>query len=368
MSLIALLLSLVLERFFALLPDRGAGGVPDRVADDPLPDADLDLLDDELAPSPVRGPETDGDLPGALPRAHPLHPVAMRVIEWVTARRLDEGRPELGWIGWSGIVLAPALVAGILQSLFAQAGLGGWLLVLALHVAVLYGCVLVGRFHRRFARLELLASAGDRAQCEALVRAWYDDSARLDRAGGAGPDSTLAESTPSATPIDRLALQLPVMDAYRDIFAPLFWYLLLPGASGPLAYLFARFAAQRCGGLAVAGLALLDWLPSRAAAIVFALAGRFDDAMLGLRAAHAMGRRLGPGAPVQQALLLASAGGSLGTDLLDPASRQRLAEQAPEFDVVAEAPTLAQVGALRALLVRVGFICGGFYLLFALVP
>ena len=78
--------------------------------------------------------------------------------------------------------------------------------------------------------------------------------------------------------------------ANRRIFAVLFWFLLL-GPSGAMLYRFSRHIARLAQehtrpllvGPTAGALWLLDWLPARATAAGYALAGCFEGAVSGWR-------------------------------------------------------------------------------------
>ncbi|MGE0310911.1 MAG: hypothetical protein AB7P21_04720 [Lautropia sp.] len=375
-------------------PAGGAGGVDASAADasrgtraevrtrDDATDDEVDAdLDDLLARMADETPEPDpfGELPPApplpldpdlasrarmqddraafVPTSHPWFAPVSRLVDWATPEAIDEtDAPPMGWGGWCIVVGLPAAAVVTAQWVLSGFGALGVLAVLALHVWVLWHGVLAGRLRRRLDRLFVLAGTLDddahaARQVAAVVGRWVPPSG-----GTAAPARDERE-------IARLALSSPLLDAYRDVFAPLFWYLLLPGASGPVLTWCARVAASRRGGVAFAGLRLLDWLPLRLAAFGFALGGRFDDAVFGLRSSHAAAgaevaidhasfdARPDPGAD-QRLMLLPAAGGALGVDILDEASRQRLRAASADVATDAVEPTLARVAAVRALLMR----------------
>jgi adenosylcobinamide-phosphate synthase len=276
------------------------------------------------------------------------------------------------------MLLVPAVVIWVLQGLLESLGGIGSLLLLALHAVVLYLTVPMGRLVRRLDRLGLLAAAGERAAMREMVSRWSVEDRRgavATHASGAAPRAVtpLKGSLSGSLVAARSTFALPVLDAYRDVFAPLFWYVLL-GPAAPVAYGFARLAAERRTGVARRALYWIDWVPSRLAAASLAFAGRFDDAMLGLRAGHDASRVRpidSPGkrrqAQALQLLLLPAAGGALGIRLTDPAVEEALRDASPDHDPPEAAPTPAGFPALRALLGRTAMIWGGLWLLVHLV-
>ncbi len=365
-------------------PSEGArtvdGGAPEGI--DPLADPLNDPLTDPLTDS-LTVPIGSG-----LSASNPLWRLADRLLEWVA----PAAAPAPGWVGWGLMLIVPALAIALLQQLFEGMGMLGGLLVLLLNVAVLYLAVPAGRLVRRLQSMAMLAAASEKAALRDLISRWLidrpDPAIVHGRSGGrptgevaaatmmapepAGATSAAVRLGPAAA--DRLVFALPVIDGYRDVFAPLFWYVLL-GPAAPIAYGFARLTAERREGLARRALLWIDWIPSRLAAASLAFAGRFDDAMLGLRAGHDAASlwqadsSMAPRPPVQalQLLLLPAAGGAIGVRLTDDAIEQSLRDASPEHEAPDAPPSPAAFAALRALLGRVGMIWGGLWLLAHLV-
>lgn len=359
---------------------------------DAAPPESPPLIDADLA---ARAAMQD-DRAAFIAPAHPWFGPVASLVDWATPEAIDTAdRPPMAWGGWWLVVLAPAVLLWIAQLMLATLGWLGAFGVLLLHVWVLWHGVLAGRLHRRLDRLFELVSARDddadvRASAGVLVRRWVSRAevsasgngkatltAGTIPSGAASGAATAAEAaaatastaateaaaTAEGREIARLGLSLPVLDAYRDVFAPIFWYLLLPGASGPLMIWCARVAAARRGGVAANGLRMLDWLPIRLAAFGFALAGRFDDAVFGLRSSHAAASaaadRAGPDDPAagQRLMLLPAASGSLGIDLLDETTRQWLKEASADVAAEYAEPELGKLAAVRSLLIR----CAGIW-------
>ena len=78
--------------------------------------------------------------------------------------------------------------------------------------------------------------------------------------------------------------------AQREVFGVVFWFVVLPGPCGPVLYrlaaeLEARWgrradeALEPFGRFARRAFVTLDWIPARLAAIGFAIAGNFEDAI-----------------------------------------------------------------------------------------
>jgi adenosylcobinamide-phosphate synthase len=100
----------------------------------------------------------------------------------------------------------------------------------------------------------------------------------------------------SSDEVARLAIERGLVDAYRQVFAVLFWFLVLPGPAGAVLYRAAVLLAGEWkanapddttpllrprgefGRPAQALLGLLDWVPVRLTALSFAIVGDFEDA------------------------------------------------------------------------------------------
>src|SRR5690606_19489766 len=136
---------------------------------------------------------------------------------------------------------------------------------------------------------------------------------------------------------------------------PLFWYILLPGVTGPVLYRAAELLARRWSRPVVEGASrieepygmfadrafrVIDWLPARLSAAGFAIVGNFEDAVYCWRGAVASGT-----SSDSRALLLASGGGALGVRIAEPALEARWSEGDQGFEPQGAEP---DAGALRS--------------------
>jgi adenosylcobinamide-phosphate synthase len=135
--------------------------------------------------------------------------------------------------------------------------------------------------------------------------------------------------------VARLAIERGLVDAYRQVFAPIFWFVVLPGPAGAVLYRAVALLAEEWkapspgveptapvasrgefGRPARKLLAILDWIPVRLTALAFAVVGDFEDAVLCWRTqAHRWAKQEG-GLPI--GILLASGSGALGVQLGGP--------------------------------------------------
>jgi membrane protein required for beta-lactamase induction len=387
MGLIALIFSVVVDAIWPLrgrpqdLPlNRQAGDPPiagvaaDPDAADLLADPPYDPLVDPLV-DPAVDPlvEAGVDVPRA-PAAevrHAVHPLlrhALRLVDWVAvdepamASRASVVRSKPRQVsapGWLAIVGIPTALVAVAEALLGS--IAGFL-VFALHVAVLYLTVGLGAFHRQFSELQLLVGAGEEASARVVLARWIG--------AGSAPAVDLRQSTPfergdaGSTALASAAASQSVLAAYRDVFAPLFWYVVLPGAVGPVLYLFARFAACHSYSFARAAYCWIDWIPMRLVSLVFALVGRFEDTMYCLRVVSPLRVPVEADPYLHQRLvLLPVAGGALGLRLADAGVDHHLRTHAPDLDLPGVEPDPASLRSISGLLLRSAVVATGAWLL-----
>lgn len=135
--------------------------------------------------------------------------------------------------------------------------------------------------------------------------------------------------------VARIAIERGLVEAYRQVFAVLFWFLVLPGPAGAVLYRAVARLAQEWSeaprgedltpidrereafGMPVRRLlALLDWIPVRLTAIAFAAVGDFEDAVASWRTQAAGWAREEGGRAM--GIVLASGAGALGVVLGGP--------------------------------------------------
>jgi len=227
----------------------------------------------------------------------------------------NAGERRHGAIGW--LLLATALlgVVALLEWLLAEIHP---LAVFCLHVAVLYYTLGFRQFSHAFTQVQLALAAGDLAQARRVLDDWLG----REQPGFAVGDAPVGE-------ICRLSISHALVASHRHVFGPLFWYVLLPGAIGPVLYRLAEMLArrwaepgERYGDFAHNAYRWIDWLPIRLTAAGFAIVGSFEDAVYAWRGAVAVGT-----GDDQRALLLAAGGGALGLRIADPALEARWTQE-----------------------------------------
>ena len=128
---------------------------------------------------------------------------------------------------------------------------------------------------------------------------------------------------PEAGLVAKLAAEHALRDAHHGTFAPLFWFLVLPGPLGIVLYPLALRAARSWehivegderdfGWFAARAFHVIDWIPQRLTAFVFAIVGDFEDALFCWRSQAGLWLR------PEEGIVLASGAGALGVRLGDP--------------------------------------------------
>jgi adenosylcobinamide-phosphate synthase len=231
-------------------------------------------------------------------------------------RRLNGGTAQQGVVAAAAALLPPVLIAAVV---FWIVDVLNPLLGLLWNVAILYLLMGFRRFSHAYSNVAAALNAGDLNGARRALAAWH---------GG-----TTAEY--GTNDIARLSIERGLVDSYRQVFATLFWFTVLPGPAGAVLYRAAALLAEEWRG-DVAGtdttpiararevfgaparrlLWLLDWIPVRLTALSFAIVGDFEDAAYCWRTqAKAWAAQDGG---TTAGILLASGGGALGIQLGGP--------------------------------------------------
>lgn len=296
-----------------------------------------------------------------------LHRTAT-VLADAARKRLGE---PIGWILLVGLaVLAVWLLDGRLRQEYP-------VVVFVLHVVILYDTIGFRRLGHAFARIRSALVAEEPGIARSELEAWLAgvDATRVDREGSA-PGTDHGASTPdtdhdgsilgadrddaaSEPELCRKAAGAALIAMHRHLFAPLFWYLLLPGVAGPVLYRLCAFLDQHWStararpdaslpaAIAARAFYWIDWPAVRFSAAGFAIMGNFEDVLYSWRAAVAAGT--GDDA---QALLLAAGSGALGVRLADTALEARWAVAEPSFEYAAAPPDARTLRAVVSLIWR----------------
>jgi adenosylcobinamide-phosphate synthase len=138
--------------------------------------------------------------------------------------------------------------------------------------------------------------------------------------------------------ISRITIEMGLIHSHRDMLGIIVCFVLLPGPLGPMLYRLAELLRNRWGErhddfgvFAVKAFEIIDWLPARATALSFAIAGNFEDAVYCWRAQAASWM------DQNQGIILASGAGALGVCVGDPLREDGGEYYRPELGVGDEA-------------------------------
>ncbi len=227
--------------------------------------------------------------------------------------QLNAGTTRQGVVAVIAALLPPVALAAVVHGLLAAVNP---LLALLWDIALLYLLMGFRRFSHAYTEIVAALKAGDVHAARRALAGW--------RGSGAGELST--------SEVAKLAMERGLLDSYRQVFAALFWFTVLPGPAGAVLYRAASLLAEEWRGdargtdttpigraRAAFGaparrlLWLLDWIPVRLAALSFAIVGDFEDAVSCWRTqAKSWAEQEGG---EHAGIILASGGGALGVVL-----------------------------------------------------
>ncbi|MEP6944228.1 MAG: CobD/CbiB family protein [Betaproteobacteria bacterium] len=217
-------------------------------------------------------------------------------------RRLNAGAAQQGAIAAALALGPPVLLAGALYLVLMQLSALLGTLWSALVLVLVMG---FRSFGLAFAGIADALKSDDVITARRRLFSWR------------GSDSAGA----SAGDIPKLAIEQGLLDAYRNVFGTLFWFLMAPGPVGALLYRLTSLLAEqwhadattpmgaqlaRFGHPVARLLHWLDWIPVRLTAITFAIVGDFEDAVFCWRT------QSGSWPARDHGILLASGAGALG--------------------------------------------------------
>lgn len=245
-------------------------------------------------------------------------------LTWVQ-RHLDTGESGHAWFAWVVVVLLPAILSAAVH--WALLFWVGWIGAVVWNVAVLYATLGFRQFSHNFTDIREALDAADEETARNLLAQWM----RIDT-------SDLPRSE-----IVRQVIVHSVTSAHRFVFGVFAWYSLLSGLgfgpAGAVLYRLAEYsdvrvkrsigstrtlfsaALRRCVARA---WALIDWLPARLSALVFAFVGSFEEAI-------DRWRTFETGHPGDNdGILLAATGGAVNVQLIahDPTDSASMAQPA----------------------------------------
>ncbi len=225
--------------------------------------------------------------------------LAIRTVNYL-AHHVNAGKSQHGALAWLIIVVPLLAATGLIY--FVLSGISLWLAwlwnVAALYLSMQFkaGFLAAEHVHQSLLHNDLSAAQ------HSFVR-WR----------GAETAST------DAGELSRLNIEAVFTDALQHLFGVIFWFVVLSpfGPVGAVAYRTTEVLAQHWristhgafASFAQRMDVLANWLPARAAALSFAIAGNFEDALFCWRSQASLW------ADPNQGVLLASAAGALGVKL-----------------------------------------------------
>lgn len=223
------------------------------------------------------------------------------------AKRLNAGDRNSGMLAYGALVALVLVPLAVVS--FVAATLHGVVLA-ALEAALLYGTLRFLQTTSHLGAIERGLRDGDAAAASRRLADWLGEAPLSDEPGATA----------------RLAAEQGLREAHHGTFAILFWYLALPGPLGVVLYPLTQRAARlwdasvepeerEFGWFAGRAFEVLDWIPQRVTAFVFAVVGNFEDALVCWRSQAAQWLHPGEG------IVLASGAGALGIRLGDPVAR-----------------------------------------------
>lgn len=220
------------------------------------------------------------------------------------AKRLNSGDRNSGILAWfalmSAVLVPVALVTLLLGAVHA-------IFVWLLNVAFLYATLQFLATTANLSAIEKALRDGDLAVAANRLALWHGEPVE-------GEDASV---------VARLAAEHALREAHHRTFAPLFWFLVLPGPLGLVMYPLALRAAQSWehlvdpedrdfGWFAARAFHAIDWIPQRLTAFAFAVVGNFEDALYCWRSQAASWIQ------PEEGIILASGAGALGVRLGEP--------------------------------------------------
>lgn len=251
----------------------------------------------------------------------------LRVDKWLTgplARiagwfedRFNDGRAGSGRIAWLLMVVALVGLTWLADRLLGQLHP---VLAFAFSLLVLYLTMGVRHQSHFFTDIHVALRLGDLDRARDLLGQWRGTSCG---------DADEAE-------VVRLAIEQSLIAAHRNVYAVIFWFLILPGPTGAVLYRVASYLEERWGRCESAEFGgfgepanqffnWIDWLPVRVTAFSFSVVGNFEDALLCWRTQAEQWRGASSG------ILLSSGGGALGVRLGLPCKETGRTVDRPEM-------------------------------------
>jgi adenosylcobinamide-phosphate synthase len=237
-------------------------------------------------------------------RPLPVRQLVIEPLRWFAAQlaeRFNGGREGQGQVAWALAVLpATALTWGVGYFLVELSGFLGFVFMLV----VVYLTLGFRQESHFFTDLHLALRMNELDRARVLLSEWRD-----------GP----YDDKQSEPEVVGLAIEQALLATHRNVFGVMCWFVVL-GPAGAVLYRLARFfddewgnrrdeGYDRFGQCARQAFRLIDWIPLRLTALIFAVAGNFEDAIFCWRTQAVRWADRGLG------VLIASGAGALGVRL-----------------------------------------------------
>ncbi|MCS7102000.1 MAG: regulatory signaling modulator protein AmpE, partial [Burkholderiaceae bacterium] len=230
-----------------------------------------------------------------LPAANPVY-VAVWSLAEAAERNLNAGRRRHGMYAWLALVVGTALLAWALHAALAELAA---VAALAFDVIVLYFTLGFRQFSHHYTEIQKALDAGDLDAARRRLAEWKRNV-----------DPSFSAADLDAAELVRQAVEHGLLLSQRHVFGVLFWFVLLPGPAGAIAYRLSDYLARAWnrprgdglpadafGRFAREAFAWIDWLPARLTALGFAIVGDFEGTIDCWRRLSAASREpLGPDA------------------------------------------------------------------------
>lgn len=219
---------------------------------------------------------------------------------------------------WAAVVIGGTLITWALVALLTRVNV---LLGLIASVGVLYLTMGFRQFSNRFTEIQLALADNDLTRAREELAKWMKHS-------GGDAMTRLAAESGDVSAICRESIRLSLVAAQRHVFGVIFWFVILPGPAGAVLYRLSAEARRvwadaredesaplsAFAQFSVRAFSWVDWFPARVTAVVFAIVGNFEDAILMWRAKSGFA----PHANDTERVLLSAGAGAMGVRLSIP--------------------------------------------------
>lgn len=236
-------------------------------------------------------------------------------------KRTDTGKKTAAIAVWFVLVIGGTVALSLLVAWLTRVN---FLLGFLLTVGVLYLTFGFRQFSNRFTEIQLALANNDLDRARSELALWAKHS-------GGDLMTRIACENGDASAIARETIRLALVAAQRHVFGVIFWFVILPGPAGAIFYRLAAEARRvwsdarpdDAGPLSpfaefsVKAFSWIDWFPARVTAIVFAIVGNFEDAILMWRANSGFA----PHADDTERVILSAGAGAMGIRLSVPSAK-----------------------------------------------